>query len=171
MGPGERQRLRSQLVRLKEGDRSAFTAVYATLRPLVVAFARRLVGPEQAEDAAQQALVKLFAQASAYDESKDVAAWALALTAWECRTLRTKHRRRNEVALSAVEHELSHDPRETLFQRKVVEEARAVLATLSALDQQTLLSAFSDEGSGPTFRKRKQRALARLISAWRVLHG
>ena len=170
MTPAQRHHLRAQFVRLKDGDRSAFDAVYDALLPLLKVFARRFVGDHEAEDAAQQALVKLFGQASAYDETKDVAAWALSLTAWECRTIRTKARRRREVPISEAVDQ-GFDPTDALVERKVVEEAKAVLQTLSAADQETLRSAFADEGRGATFRKRKQRALARLLAAWRTNHG
>ena len=169
--PAARRKLRAQLIRLKEGDRTAFTAVFDTLHPLTVAFARRMVGDVEAEDAAQQALLKLFAQAAAYDETKDVAAWALSLTAWECRTIRTRNRRRKEVPMLEVDSDPVHDPRDDLFERKVIEEARAVLKSLSPADQETLQRAFAGDGCGPTFRKRKQRAIARLIHAWRTIHG
>lgn len=171
MNADDRRRLRAGLVRLAEGDRSAFEPVYDLLWPLAVHFARRLVGPTDAEDVAQQAMMKLFAQASQYDDAKDGAAWALSLTAWECRTALTCRRRRREVDLSATDVDPGHDPRPELFERKVIEEARAVLETLSERDQATLRSAFSDEGQGATFRKRKQRALARLVNAWRTTHG
>ena len=169
--PLARKRLREQLIRLKAGDRSAFTPIYDALLPLTVGFARRLVGPNEAEDAAQQALIKLFAQANAYDESKDVATWALSLTAWECRTLNTRARRRREVPIEGALEHAQYDPTLAMLERKVLEEARAILLTLSPMDQDTLRRAFADEGRGPTFRKRKQRALARLLAAWRTSHG
>ncbi len=171
MTPSERQQLRAQLIRLKSGDRAAFTPVYDALSPVLIGFARRLVGPEEAEDAAQQALIKLFGQASAYDETKDVAAWALSLTAWECRTIRTRARRRREVPIDDEIDTQAFDPTSALLERKVLQEAEAVLQTLSERDQEVLRSAFADEGRGATFRKRKQRALARLLAAWRTNHG
>ena len=137
----------------------------------MVSFARRMIGDADAEDAAQLALMKLFAQASDYDEQKDVAAWALSLTAWECRTLRTRTRRRKEVPLESYAEPSGVDPTPDLFRQKMLDEARSVLATLSAGDQATLERAFADEGRGATFRKRKQRALERLLRAWRTTHG
>ncbi len=171
MTPTERRALCVAMLRLKRGDRSAFDAVYDGLFPVALAFARRMVGESDAEDVTQQALLKLFAQASAYDETKDVAAWALSLTAWECRTVRTRIRRRREVPLEAELETSSYDPRDALLEQKILSEARAVLRTLSPDDQATLQSAFADQGRGATFRKRKQRAMQRLLSAWRFIHG
>lgn len=40
--------------------------------------------------------MRLFERASSYERGRDVVSWALAICAWECRTIRTRSRRRRE---------------------------------------------------------------------------
>jgi hypothetical protein len=54
---------------------------------------------------------------------------------------------------------------------------RALFETLSPADRETLEQTFTEEvegrsgASGPTLRKRRERALRRLREAWRLLYG
>ena len=77
MGPAERQRLNELVARLADGDREAFHPVLVSLAPLLRRVAQRRLAAQDAEDAAQEALVKLFAQAARFDRSRDALAWAL----------------------------------------------------------------------------------------------
>ncbi len=156
---------------LRDGDRSAFTPLYEALRPLVYAYAQKSVGPTDADDVTQVALIKVFEQASEYNDAHPVMAWALAITAWECRTvLKKRARRREDFAPPPASTEASH-PEADLIERLLFAKAEEVAAGLSAKDRQTLEAVLSGTGSGPTFRKRKQRALFRLKEAWRSLYG
>lgn len=166
-----RERLRASMIRLREGERDAFSGVFSTLLPLVRRFAARTVGPEDADDVAQQALVKLFEQAADYDERRDVVAWALAITAWEVRTMLKRRARRKEAPLPPEDDLASTHPEDDLVRGLLAEEAQQVLGTLSAADRETLDAAWQGTGEGPTFRKRKSRAVARLRRAWRMRHG
>src|SRR5260370_788744 len=87
--------------RLAEGDRTAFRPVFALVWPQVRAFAARLVGPADGEDAAQAALLKIFSRASEYDRARDALPWVLGIAAWECRTLRRRWERRREQSAPA----------------------------------------------------------------------
>jgi RNA polymerase sigma-70 factor (ECF subfamily) len=164
-----RRRLNAQLGALQAGDRSAFDAVFRGLWPVVLGFARRAAPPDEADDVAQTAMVKLFEQVHRYDPQRDGVAWALTLTAWECRTARRRRSRRREASLDAAAAADGSEDR--MLERLLFEEARALLSTLSPLDQETLEAFMNDTGRGATFRKRKERALGRLRQAWRMMHG
>ena len=167
------------MARLAEGDRSALGPLYEALWPRRLALAAKILDdPSTAEDAAQQGLLKLVAEAHRYDTERSVAPWALTLVAWECRTLKRRQGRRKEVALDPI---LSREaggasPEDEAIRSALVESAQQALASLSPLDRETLELAFADVAPGerpvsnPTFRKRRQRALSRLREAWRSLY-
>src|SRR5215468_488270 len=92
-----RDRLRRELTRLAEGDRSAFDPVFEATRPIVYRFAARaLANQADAEDCAQHVLLRVFARASEFDPSRDALSWILGIAAWEVRTIRKKRARRKE---------------------------------------------------------------------------
>lgn len=175
MEAGERAELRRLLERLADGDRSAFRPVFERLWPRLRAFAVRYAGPEDGEDAAQQALLRVFSRAAGYDARQDALAWALGIAAWECRTLRRKRQRRKESPAPAAEEPLVDvrpSPEEVAIERDLREAAAAVLGTLRPMDVETI--AALAEGARPLgarFRKRLQRALLRFRIAWRARHG
>lgn len=172
--------LDADMARLADGDREACARVFAALWPVMVAFAEKTLGSSaDADDVAQKAIAKVFAQASDFDRERPALAWALSITGWECRTvLRQRHRRR-EDELSHDEHDGAvsgeRDPEEHAMLRGLTEAVRNSLGELSVLDQETLRAAFFEEmgvfAEGATFRKRKERALDRLRATWRRLYG
>lgn len=153
---------------LAEGDRDAFESVYRALHPIVSRFCARTLGEEEGRDAAQEVLLRLFNQATAYRRETPVEAWALTLARFECRT-RLQRRRRNredsggtEAAAEAV------DLDRRLLQAAAVE----TLEHLRPADREAIQLALRDETPvGATHRKRKQRAFERLRAAWRQRHG
>src|SRR5262245_57886815 len=88
--------LQTQMERLADGDRSAFHPVFTLLRPLLHRFAARHLRPEDAEDAAQDVLVKIFSRASEFDPARSALAWALGIASYEIRTIRKRRMRRRE---------------------------------------------------------------------------
>ena len=164
MEAGERAELRGLMERLADGDRTAFGPAFRLLWPKLRAFAVRWMGPADGEDAAQAALVKIFARASEYDRERDAFPWALGITAWECRTLRRKRERRRE---QRGVPDLPGEAGEAALILRL--SADAVLGTLSPIDAETILSLATGRraAQGATFRKRLQRALARFRLAWR----
>ncbi len=187
---GERAELQRLMGRLAEGDRAAFGRAFALLWPQIRAFAVRFSGEADGEDAAQAALLKVFARASEYDPARDPLPWALGIAAWECRTLRRARARRRETPLSTTldgasapaqevaaaiappQASVSISPEEAAIERDLLAAAEAVLGTLRPLDVQTIRSiAAGGREASATFRKRVERALSRFRLAWRARHG
>src|SRR5262252_4847326 len=101
----QRRTIHRAMVRLAEGDRAAFDAVFAGLWPELLAFVRRaLPGHPDAEDLAQQALLKIFFRISDFDTSRDGVAWAVGIATYEVLTLRRKRQRRREVSAEPEVH-------------------------------------------------------------------
>jgi RNA polymerase sigma-70 factor (ECF subfamily) len=169
----ERRRLREDLIRLADGDRDAFVPVYQALWPIAQRFcARALPDSPDAEDAAQTALMKMFARASEYDPERDALSWALGIFAFECKTFRKKaSRRREEMLLEGAEGASEH-PLDDIIRRDLECAALDVLGTLRPSDVDVIQAMMSGERpDGATFRKRLQRALSRLRAAWGNRYG
>jgi DNA-directed RNA polymerase specialized sigma24 family protein len=166
------------MARLADGDRRALRLVHDAVRPSMLEAARRILGPgPDAEDATQNALHKLFAQAADFDRARRVVPWAVTLAVFEARTLRRQHQRRKVDALDtgrfAALASGGEAAPELLEAAEIVRLVEGLVGALSEADRATLgdVLAENEEGRGPAFRKRKQRALERLREAWRTLHG
>lgn len=168
------------MVRLADGDRDAFDPLYEALWPLLFRFARRaLAGSPDAEDAAQGALMKVFARACEFDPERDALSWALGIVAYECKTFRKKAQRRREDAADpeawASRPAAGPTPEDALIAGDLEAAAEEILGTLRPEDAETLrLVAAGERPEGvaaPTFRKRVERALSRLRAAWSRTHG
>lgn len=164
-----------------DGDREALAPLYAALWPAALAFATRFVGDRAlAEDCAQDALVQMFGQLERFERTRDALAWALAFVAWQCRTARRRTHRRAEVgdpdaALAA--RSTDDDARANLIERDLLRAALAEVAALPAHDVEVIAAALADDEialrgrlAPATFRKRLERALARLRLSWRSRH-
>jgi RNA polymerase sigma-70 factor, ECF subfamily len=174
----ERALLQRDLTSLADGDRDAFRPVFVRLWPVVRAFAQRQLPVEDAEDVAQRALLRLFERAAEFDPERDALAWALGITAWEIRTLRRWRGRKREVPVAdeqAVEcfiHDTAPTPEDLLIAGERDRALHGALATLGPADAETLRAfAEGDRPPGAAFRKRLQRAHARLRQAWRARRG
>jgi RNA polymerase sigma-70 factor (ECF subfamily) len=163
--------------RLAIGDRSAFPAVFRALWPPVQRFCRRYLGADaDADDAAQRALERVFAQAADYDPSRPALAWVLSVAHWECRTVRRRAGRRAAVGLPDTLQSAGPAPDEILEQAELSAALAAAIEQLPAADQAILATVLAaDErgaaGDDATYRKRKQRAIHRLRETWRRLYG
>jgi RNA polymerase sigma-70 factor (ECF subfamily) len=177
MDADDRHRLQEALARLAGGDRSAFHPVFTLCWPVVSRFTRALLrGAPDAEDAAQEALLRVFARAPEFDRAREALPWVLAIAFHQCRTLRRRAQRRREDALPArAGTRAAASPEADLVQADLARAAREVLEGLPPLDAQTLLAALegaAPEGVAPaTFRKRLERARERLRRAFRERHG
>lgn len=169
--------LEALVARLAEGDRAAFDLLYEALWPLVRRLAdRMLLGSPDAEDAAQEAMTKLFAQVSQFESGRNVTSWVLAITAYECKTVRQKQRRRHERTGMSVEprDERTLSPEAEAIAHDLEAAALEVLGSLGPADKETIRALML--GARPdipqaTFRKRLERALHRLRTAWSSRHG
>jgi len=164
----QRAELDGHMARLADGERAAFEPVYDTLWPIVRAFVARAVGSgPDAEDAAQSALLKLFAQASDYEPGRSVLTWALAIAAWEIRTVRKRRQRAPRVVETDADvlHADAPSAEDVLARNELDAAVQAALAALSPADRAALVDSVHAEAFGPRTpreRKRKERALARL---------
>jgi RNA polymerase sigma factor (sigma-70 family) len=171
----EREVLQRQLADLADGDRDAFHPVFVRLWPLLRGFAARCLPPAEAEDAAQEALLRVFARAAEFDRRRDALSWVLGIAAYEIRSARQRHRRRREqpAAELAAHRAPGHSPEESAVAGDLERALTGALATLSPRDAETLLAYARGERldlPAATFRKRVERALARLRGAWRLNH-
>ena len=171
--------IHAALVRLSDGDRSALTPLAATLRPLLCAFARRAVNnAADAEDIAQESLIKLAAQVADFDRGRDGLSWAFAIAAFEIKSHLRRIVRRRETSDPAAIAELPDcaPPLENeLIEEQYESSLRDALARLKPDDYRTLIMG-ADRIEEPAaksaaLRKRRQRAMQRLKAAWREIYG
>jgi len=175
--------LNESMRRLADGDRASFDDVFAGLWSPVRTFCAGMLGHgADADDAAQQAIMKVFDRASSFDPAGDALTWAVAVAAWECKTIRkrrTRSKNRGEIPLETSDEATlaSHapTPEEATIARQLEAAALQALGALSVDDRETLRAAMNDDRDptivAATFRKRKERALARLRDVFRRAHG
>lgn len=170
--------LQGLMERLADGDRSAFHPVFESLWPLLRRFAARNLGPGEADDAAQEALLRVFRRAAEFDPSRSALAWALGIAAYEIRTARRRRQRRREDAAPAGTLAATRDPNPTpedmAMQGDMEKMLRESLGALRPEDAETLRLYSRGERAhvaAATFRKRVERALTRLRAAWRTTDG
>jgi len=168
----QRRTVHGAMVRLAEGDRAAFDAVFAGLWPELLAFVRSAMsGHPDAEDLAQQTLLKIFVRISEFDTSRDGVAWAFGIAIYEVRTFRRTRHRRREVSADAggPQLDLRPTPEAMLIESDLRRALTESLGELTESDRAVLVP--EDHGhltvSPAAWRKRRQRALARLRSIWR----
>lgn len=165
-----------QLVaRLADGDRSAFAPAFRLLWPPALRLCRSMLKNDaDAADAAQQAMEKVLQRASEYDRQRAALPWALAIAAWECRTILRKSSRRREVSAELAPERVVEGADADFEHHQLLQNVSLIVGELSANDRETLLAAFreeSDVAMSATFRKRRERALKRLKAAFRSLYG
>ena len=177
MDADDRRRLQEALLRLADGDRSAFHPVFTLCWPVVRRFTFALLrGAADAEDAAQESLLRVFARASEFDRRREALPWVLGIAFHQCRTVRRRTQRRREEAWGAAGDVAgAASPEAALVQADLARAAREVLAGLPPLDVETIVAAFEGAPTSTvapaTFRKRLERARERLRRAWRERHG
>jgi RNA polymerase sigma-70 factor (ECF subfamily) len=176
VNPGERAALQEELTALARGQRAAFDPLFRRLWPLLRGLAQRCLPAGEAEDAAQEALLRVFSRASEFDPGRDALAWVLGVAAWQVRTHKTRARRRREEAVDTMPEQESAlpSPEAQALARDLGAALERALEELPPADAATLLAYARGERPdlpGPTFRKRVERALGRLRSRWRIRHG
>lgn len=163
----EEEDLDAMMARLAEGDRSAFDGLFAALYPRAERVASRRLGPSLAADAAQAALLRVFARAAEFVPGRPVLPWFYAIVANEVRA----HERREGLGRPHVlPADLGPDrddgPEQVLLEREL---HRALAQAIARLDGpsadaiRVLLGEEPQPAIDPaTFRKRVSRAYARL---------
>jgi RNA polymerase sigma-70 factor (ECF subfamily) len=166
------------LARLADGDRGVSSELFHVLWSPVRRLARSLLQHEaDADDAAQDAMITIFARASDYDRRRAGMPWALAIAGFSCRTHRQKRARRREESDGAA-HQLSTDSPsadEEIEKAELVAAAMGALDALTDVDRETLVATYWEErsasASGATLRKRRERALDRIRRIFRRFYG
>jgi RNA polymerase sigma-70 factor (ECF subfamily) len=172
--PTQQAELTAQLARLGAGERACAQPVFEALWPALTAFCGRwLAGSSEAEDCAQRALTRVFAQAAAFDPKRDALAWALELAVWECRTARAQQRRSRTAPLAqAASARAADDPALEVERAELHAALAEALAGSAPSDREELAHLLGEQLAGdPASRKRRQRAVERLKLLWRRLHG
>jgi len=111
-GPVGRQRAMSRLpdstiARAKLGDDAAFAEIVRHYYPRCLRFARNMLGDiTDAEDAVQEAFLRVHGALPRYTEYGRFEAWLFRILANQCRTIRARERRRGEWLTS---YEPRHD--------------------------------------------------------------
>lgn len=176
VGSVQREQIQQWMTSLTRGDRAAFNPLFEALWPIVSRVASRMLpNRADADDAAQDALIKLASRVGEFDPARDAVSWAIGITIFECRTWRKRLVRRREETLDGAVHGASTntDPEEEAIARDLTASLTELLEQLSPMDAETIREALreSDGAHGATFRKRMQRAVDRLRAAWRSTHG
>jgi RNA polymerase sigma-70 factor (ECF subfamily) len=163
------------MARLADGDRAAFTPVFRALWPSIFKLCVGMLRNEaDAKDAAQAAMEKVLSRASSYDRARPALPWALAIGAWECRTLARQKSRRREVSEEPEGAAVASSFEDAVIEEDLTRAAVSAMGRLSDADKEALLATFWDEAAsvrGPTLRKRRERALERLRSTFRRIYG
>ncbi len=176
MNAPQRRTVHDAMVRLADGDRSAFDIVFAGLWNELLAFVRHAMpGHPDAEDLAQQTLLKLFFRISDFDTSRDGVAWAFGIAIYEVRTLRRQRQRRREVATesAANRRDAASSPEALAIETDLHRALTVILGELSDADRSLLLTDGGppEQLSPAAWRKRRQRAVGRLRAIWRSRHA
>jgi RNA polymerase sigma factor (sigma-70 family) len=178
MDSTRRRAIHDALVRLSDGDRSAFQTLIDQLWPVILAFAERGVGHEQdAEDVAQEVFVRICSRISDFDRERDGLSWAFGIAAYEIMTHRRRRQRRREESDPSGLHrhaDTTTSQEDAVVKDELTAALAVVVGTLSEDDRAAL--GLLDEpranpGSAVAIRKRRQRALDRLRTAWRRIYG
>ncbi len=173
----DRAQLTAWMIAAAEGDRDAIDPLFHALWPSAVSYASRMLGDRSAaEDCAQTALTRMFSHLDHFDPAGDALTWTLTHVMWECRTARKSRARRAEAPEATAPVEIT-DGRTTLEDRDQIRAALRELEQLEPRDIEVIAATLLDDDSlrerltPATYRKRLERALARLRTAWKDRHG
>lgn len=152
--------------RLARGDRSTFEPLYVALRPRALHLARARLGPGDADDVAQAALLDVFSRASEFTPGKPCLPWFYAIVANEIQSHRRRQARLVGDAVIANQATPEEDAETQLVAREL---ERALEIAVDALDDDAANAIRALLGRAPvpavnaaTFRKRVSRAYIKL---------
>ena len=127
--------------RLAEHDESALEDAYATYGPSLLAYLRRYVGPDEAEDVLQRTFLDVWRSAERYDPNQRFASWLFTIAHRRAvDTLRS--RRRPVVDVEAARGLVGEDGRETADRHADAAEVRTALDALPEHERQVLELAY-----------------------------
>ncbi|HEY5962138.1 MAG TPA: sigma-70 family RNA polymerase sigma factor [Polyangiaceae bacterium] len=172
--------LTALFVRLAGGDRSALPPAFQIIYPLARRFCEKMLGRgADADDATQACLERVFEQIGSFDSSRHALPWVLTIAAWEVRTIRRRAwRARQKSALTSVEEltGAAQDPEAAAISKELLAVLDELVELLPDTDRRTLRQVLERElqsevavPTDSTFRKRKERALAKLRALLRNL--
>jgi RNA polymerase sigma-70 factor (ECF subfamily) len=176
MDAGRRKAIHEAMVRLSDGDRTAFDVLVDELWPVILSFAERAIGRiADAEDIAQEVFYRICARISDFDRNRDGLSWAFGIAGYEIMTHRRRLQRRREVSNDgalAAHIDSAASQEEQLLDRELENAFAQAVGALTEEDRVTLgLRDTATDARGATLRKRKQRALERLQGIWRQIYG
>jgi DNA-directed RNA polymerase specialized sigma24 family protein len=155
--------------RLSEGDREAFDPLFRALYPRAARLASLKFPEDQAADAAQSIMTRVFSRASEFEAGKPALPWFYAIAATE---LRTRVRRNGTLRRRTVQEERAHDviggkdPERLLLEQELRTCVARAIATLDEGSAEAIACMLDDRAfpniSASAFRKRVSRAYARL---------
>jgi RNA polymerase sigma factor (sigma-70 family) len=157
------------MARLAQGEREAFDPLFRALYPRAMRLMRVELPSDRAADAAQSALMRVFARAGDFHAGKPVLPWFYAILANELRTERRRagtRRKRDADEQLAIDLPAEGDPERILVERELHDALARAIASLDDDSARTI--SFMLQGverppvSATAFRKRISRAYARL---------
>jgi RNA polymerase sigma-70 factor (ECF subfamily) len=173
-GPWERFSDSELVVAALVGDLTAFDALVVRFRPAVLAVARAIVGPEAAEDVAQEAFLLAFKALPQLEEASRFGAWLHAIT--RHRALRFQQQNGREILRADVDELiLAHSqalgprPTEALERQETDQEVREELAKIPEACQIVLHLRYWEEM--PCQRIADFLGLPLTTVKWRLHHG
>jgi RNA polymerase sigma factor (sigma-70 family) len=159
----ELDQLMSQLA---SGDRSAFEPLYLALRPRAIRLARTRLGEGDANDVAQNAMLKIFSRASEFTPGRPCLPWFYAIIANE---IQTERRRGARLVDGDVPEDRPLDEDDADAKLVARELERALELAIEELDADSAQAINAVLGRAPlpnltraTFRKRVSRAYVKL---------
>ncbi|MGB0101109.1 MAG: RNA polymerase sigma factor [Nocardioides sp.] len=131
-------------LRLARRDESALEDAYRTYGPSLLAYLRRYVGPDEAEDVLQRTFLDVWRHADRYDPDQRFAGWLFTIAHRRAvDSLRT--RRHRVVDVEAARGLVGEDGRETAERYADAAEVRAALVGLPDHEREVLeLAYFGD---------------------------
>ena len=141
-GPlGEREDMGARLAR---GEESALEECYASLGPTVLAYLRRQVGPDEAEDVLQRVFMEVWRAAHRFDPAQSLSGWVFTIA--RRRAIDALRARKPAVVSVDVLRDLVGDDGRDLAERYAwAADVRAALARLPDAQRQALELAYFDD--------------------------
>lgn len=163
------------IIRLSQGDQRAFTPLFELLWPVVLKYFQHFaICLDDAEDAAQEVLLKVFHERTRFNPTKNGIAWVLSIARFEALTFRQSRRRRKEESFEELSWVEGTEPagEDVILQREIRHSLARAVEQLSSRDRAIWQDLVGDDlgtrvPADACARKRKQRVLERLEVAWR----